>query len=71
MKATRELAELASNLLYQKKHADAEPVLRESLAIRQKKQPEAETTFSTQSLLGGALLGQQKYAEAEKHLVQG
>jgi hypothetical protein len=34
-------------------------------------EPEAWTTFNTQSLLGGALLGQQKYAEAEPLLRAG
>ena len=36
-----ELTGLGSNLLQQKKYADAEPILRECLAILQKKQPEA------------------------------
>ena len=34
-------------------------------------QPDAWTTFNTQSLLGGALLGQQKYADAEPLLLAG
>jgi tetratricopeptide (TPR) repeat protein len=67
----RGLEGLGSNLLLQKKYAEAEPILRESLAIQQRKEPEVWGTFRTQSLLGGALLGQQKYAEAEPHLVQG
>ena len=33
--------------------------------------PELWTTFNTQSLLGGALLGQKKYADAEPLLLQG
>jgi serine/threonine protein kinase/tetratricopeptide (TPR) repeat protein len=65
------LTGLGSNLLQQKRYADAEPILRESLAIHRKKEPEVWNTFHTQSLLGGALLGQQKYAEAEPDLVQG
>jgi tetratricopeptide (TPR) repeat protein len=67
----KELAGLASNLLRQKKYADAEPFLREGLAIRQVRQPAAETTFHTQSQLGGVLLAQQKYAEAEPLLRAG
>src|SRR5262249_48291847 len=55
----------------QEKYADAEPILRESLAILQQKQPEDWETFHVQSLLGGALSGQRKYAEAESHLVLG
>jgi eukaryotic-like serine/threonine-protein kinase len=62
------LAGLGSNLVQQKKYADAEPVMRESLAILQKNFPGWES-FRAQSLLGDALLGQQKYAEAEPHLV--
>ena len=47
----------------------AEEMLRECLAIREKKEPEAWTTFDTKSMLGGALLGQKKYAEAEPLLL--
>ena len=68
----RGLAGLGSNLLKQKKHADAEPILRECLAILQKNGPRSLGRRSaTQSLLGAALLGQQKYADAEPLLVQG
>jgi serine/threonine protein kinase/tetratricopeptide (TPR) repeat protein len=65
------LSGLGSNLVQQQKYADAEPILRESLAILQKNHPEIWETFRAQSLLGAALLGQQKYTEAEPHLVQG
>jgi tRNA A-37 threonylcarbamoyl transferase component Bud32/lipopolysaccharide biosynthesis regulator YciM len=65
------LAQLGSTLVAAKQALDAETVLRESLAIRTKKEPEAWTTFNTQSLLGAALLGQKKYAEAEPLLVSG
>jgi non-specific serine/threonine protein kinase/serine/threonine-protein kinase len=68
--ATR-LGQLARNLLLQGKCTQAEPILRECLAIRRGKQPVAWETFPMQSLLGAALLGQQKYADAEQHLVQG
>ena len=50
---------------------DAEPVLRECLEIREKSAPEDWTTFSTRSMLGGSLLGQKKYADAEPLLVAG
>jgi tetratricopeptide (TPR) repeat protein len=66
-----ELAVLGFNLLRQQKFADAEPVLRDGLAIRAQKQPDAWTTCNTQSLLGGSLLGQQKNAEAEPLLLAG
>jgi tetratricopeptide (TPR) repeat protein len=51
--------------------AEAVPLLREALAIRAKKAPDAWTTFYTQSMLGDALLGQKKYAEAEPLLLAG
>jgi serine/threonine protein kinase len=66
-----ELASLGLNLLQQKKWIDAEQVLRECMAIREKGQPEAWTTFNTQSMLGEALLRQKKYADAEPLLVKG
>jgi eukaryotic-like serine/threonine-protein kinase len=66
-----ELIHLGRNLLIQKKWAEAESVLREALGFYENKQPDAWTTFDTQSLLGGALAGQQKYAEAEPLLRKG
>jgi tetratricopeptide (TPR) repeat protein len=66
-----ELAALGNNLLQQKKWTDAETVLHECLATREKKQPEVWSTFNTQSMLGGALLGQKKYADAEPLLLAG
>jgi serine/threonine protein kinase/tetratricopeptide (TPR) repeat protein len=66
-----QLAQLGMNLLLQHKHAAAEPVLRKCLALREKGQPGAWTTFNTQSMLGDALLGQEKYAEAEPLLLRG
>ena len=54
-----------------KQGAKAEPPLRECLAIREKKQPDVWSTFNTRSLLGGALLGQKKYTEAEPLLMNG
>jgi serine/threonine protein kinase/tetratricopeptide (TPR) repeat protein len=65
------LSGLGSNLVRQQKYADAEPILRESVAILQKNHPETWEKFRAQSLLGAALMGQQKYTEAEPHLVQG
>jgi tetratricopeptide (TPR) repeat protein len=66
-----ELAMLGLNLLTQQKWSDAEPILRECLAIREKKEAKAWTTFNTQSMLGEALAGQKRYAEAEPLLVKG
>jgi hypothetical protein len=46
-------------------------VLREGLAIREAKTPEVWATFNTRSMLGGSLLGQKRYAEAEPLVVSG
>jgi eukaryotic-like serine/threonine-protein kinase len=65
------LADIGSSLLQLRKFADAEPLLRESLALREKAEPDAWTTFNAKSMLGGALLGRKKYTEAEPLLRQG
>jgi hypothetical protein len=66
-----QLASFGRLLIHAKAFADAELVLRESLAIREKSLPEVWSTFHTRSLLGGALLGQNKYADAEPLLLAG
>lgn len=58
-------------LVRQGRWAEAEAILRPCLAIRAKVQPEEWSTFHVRSLLGGALLGQKKYAEAEPLIVAG
>ncbi|MFO0807669.1 MAG: serine/threonine-protein kinase [Gemmataceae bacterium] len=68
---TGALAAVGLNLLTQQKWSAAEPILRECLAIREKVQPDAWMTFNTKSQLGGSLLGQRRYAEAEPLLVDG
>jgi len=45
--------------------ARAESTLRECLAIQESRQPDSWSTFNTQSVLGGAFLGQKRYDEAE------
>jgi serine/threonine protein kinase len=65
------LAENGSALLELQTWPDAEAVLREALAIFEKKQPQAWTTFSTRAALGSALLGQKRYADAEPLLLAG
>ncbi len=65
------LAQIGSKLLQLRAYTDAEPLLRESLSIREKTEAEGWSTFNTQSMLGGALLGQQKYADAELLLLKG
>ena len=48
------LAQFSSVLLDVNEFADAEPMLRECLAIREKAEPDDWRTFNTQSMLGGA-----------------
>jgi len=57
--------------LLQSSAFDAELLLRECLAFREKTQPDDCSTFNTQSMLGGALLGQKKYTDAEPLLLKG
>lgn len=63
------LAQMGLRLLQQQRWAEAEILICQSLAIRERMQPGAWTTFNAQSLLGGVLLGQKKYAEAEPLLL--
>jgi hypothetical protein len=66
-----QLASYSLVLMEIKGYVKAEPLLRECLAIREKKEPEVWSTFYARSLLGSALLDQKKYAEAEPLLVKG
>jgi PHD/YefM family antitoxin component YafN of YafNO toxin-antitoxin module len=66
-----DLSALGHNLLKQSKGSAAEPILRESLAIRVKAIPDDYRRFNTASLLGGVLLSQGRYAEAEPLIVAG
>jgi serine/threonine protein kinase len=59
---------LALNLLLQERHGDAERIAREAIAIDQLEQ---YRRFYWMSVLGAALLGQKKYADAEPLLLQG
>ena len=45
--------------------------MREALAFYEKKRPDDWHHFETQGLLGGSLLGQKRYAEAEPFLLRG
>jgi tetratricopeptide (TPR) repeat protein len=65
------LAQLGGAYLAQNKWAEAEPLLRECVTIREKSQRDYWNTFDAQSMLGGALLGQKKYADAEPLLLKG
>jgi serine/threonine protein kinase len=62
---------LGLNLLLQGRYVEAEPVAREALAYFEKELPDDWNYFHAMSMVGGALLGQQRYDEAEPLLVQG
>ncbi len=66
---TLSLAGLA--LLEQRQFADAKTFLRLYLDLATAKHPEGWRRFDAVSALGGALLGQMKYAEAEPLLREG
>ena len=65
------LAQIGLSLLQKKKWTEAEPLLHECLAIREKTQLDVWSTFNTKSQLGGSLLGQKKYADSEPLLLKG
>ena len=65
------LSQVGLDLLKCGQYSSAETILRECLAIREKQTPDVWTTFNTRSMLGGALLGQKKYADAEPLLREG
>jgi tetratricopeptide (TPR) repeat protein/tRNA A-37 threonylcarbamoyl transferase component Bud32 len=66
-----DLAALGSNLLNQSKWLEAEAQLVENLAIMERQRSDDWSRFNAMSLLGGALLGQGRYAEAEPLVVPG
>ena len=66
-----QLASLGLSLLQAKAFTEAERLIRECLAIREKVQADVWSTFNSRSMLGGALLGQTKYAEAGPLLLKG
>ena len=72
---TRSIINTWKDLLKRKEarpgQAAAEPLLRECLALREKIQPNSRNAFSAQSMLGKALLGQKRYADAEPLLLAG
>jgi tetratricopeptide (TPR) repeat protein len=57
--------------LEQGKHADAEHLMRECLAMREENQPDHWKRFNTSSLLGAVKLDKQQFTEAEPLLLQG
>jgi tetratricopeptide (TPR) repeat protein len=66
-----QLVSVGLSLLQAKVFTEAEPLLREGLAIRKEKEPDSWITFNAESLLGWSLLGQKKYSDAEPLLLKG
>ncbi|MHB1421816.1 MAG: tetratricopeptide repeat protein [Gemmataceae bacterium] len=64
------LTQMGQNLLKQKKFKDAEAPLRQCLKIREKEPADVWSIFTASSMLGDALIGQKKYAEAEPLLLR-
>ena len=64
-----ELSSLGRNLMQQKKYADAEPLLRDCLTVREKKAANTWAVPYTSSLIGECLTGRRKYADAEPLLL--
>jgi serine/threonine-protein kinase len=67
----KDLASLGSNLLTQARWSEAETLLQEALTILTKTLSDDWSRFSVMSMLGGSLLGQGQYVEAEPLAVQG
>ncbi len=66
-----DLAALGHHLLVRSRWSEAEPLLREALTIREKATPDEWGRYDAMSLLGVALLGQGRHANAEPLLVDG
>jgi hypothetical protein len=58
-------------MLKQSKAAEAEPLIRECLAIYSNAMPKSSQYFNYSRALGGALLAQGQYAEAEPLVIAG
>jgi hypothetical protein len=65
------LAARVVDLLAARKFDEAETFARQCLAIREMEIPDDWRTFNARSVLGGSLLGQMKYTEAEPFLLSG
>jgi hypothetical protein len=65
------LTELGQFLFERQEWVKAETVMRECLEIREKIQPDDWRLFNTRSMLGAALFGQRKCADAEPFLLSG
>jgi hypothetical protein len=62
---------LGLTLTKQRKYAQAEPVLRRALTLREKGSRDDWGYFRVQAFLGATLAGQRRYAEAEPLLLSG
>ncbi len=62
---------LGQNLTKQRKFEEAEPLLRQALAFREKTDANGWERFRAQAFLGAALAGQRRFSEAEPLLVSG
>ena len=65
------MALLGAVQVQQQKYAEAEPLLRETVAGYEKAFPDNWARYKSQSLLGASLLGQKKHSDAEPLLVSG
>ncbi|HVK17501.1 MAG TPA: tetratricopeptide repeat protein [Fimbriiglobus sp.] len=65
------LAVTAYDLLAARQYAAAEPYLRECLNIMEGRQPDSWLASQAKALIGGSLLGQRRYADAEPLLLAG
>jgi len=65
------LAAFGKSLLTAEQFIEAESILKECLAIREQSLLDDWHTFNAKSMLGGALAGQKKYADAESLLLTG
>jgi hypothetical protein len=66
-----DLVDLGQVLLERSRWSEAEPLLREAAAIRERATPDDWRRYDAMSLLGGSLLGQGRYTEAEPPVVDG
>jgi eukaryotic-like serine/threonine-protein kinase len=62
---------LGQNLIHQHKYAQAEPLLRDAVAFREKQNADNWHRFRAQTFLGATLSGLQKYSDAEPLLLAG
>jgi tetratricopeptide (TPR) repeat protein len=65
------LTKLTRTLLAEQKFAEAEPLARESIALCEQQSSPTWQASHARSLLGGSLLGQHKFAEAQALLLAG